>query len=1084
MPSSSDEAQCKWEEEIVLSGSSCPEDTVGELRIKIRELPMADGVHASTGCQLWNASVELAKELLRRQQLIKDKRVLEVGTGCGLLGIVCARLAKSTLLTDCDEEVVRNCQHNLENNLAAWSSKTGEPMRKAYAKCLDWKDASEKAWNLAERAEVIVASDVIYGHWGETVGQAFINMLSPGGLIMLAVSEDRRSGLAGFQATMNKANYRIEETKVQSSAGQFRFYECHQREPSVADNIPPLVTKERSPQKPPKTKPAEKAKAGASQQAQAPAKAGKAPPEKAPSKAKAAPAPKAETASQKATPASSSKAPAKAVGSPDAGKAKPSSSPSPVQSPVRFPFPAAPSWQPPPASSPQASPRTSSKQNPADKRDKVRVAEEEKKKPPPDVPPLPGAATATSAATDTWVWAEQGVVGAARLHGNAFGDVHCGDVVTEEHFKIWKEKNHLDESILLQCGYIKKSAQKAVLKDAASKMVEAAADKEAGANSGEGGGETPRTPPPRPEQERRSSEQEDAGKLVSPNARGRRQELTLEQATAVVVDMIKAFRESDFQRRLQEIDSTEQKNSKQWKTRRSKLQISVQTRILPSHGFEGSLQGVKQLMKALTPWQGHPSLDEHFLRLSQAIGVSEASPQLGGSQQPKTKKELAEADQPKVETEHLKKLEAERAEQDRVEKEKAEKDKAEKDRLEKEEKDRLEKERLEKEEKDRLEKERLERDRLEKEENARLEKERLEKDEKERLDKERLEKEHKERLEKERLAKEEEERLEKERLEREEKERLEKERLEKEEQGRLEKERLEKEEKERLERERLEKEEKERLEKERLEKEENERLEKERLEKEEKERLEKERLDKEQKERLEKERLEKEEQERLEKERLEKEEEDRLEKERLEKERLEKEEKQQLEKEQNERLEKERLEKLDANEAAIAAGAAAEAAAKAAAAALAAVRADLAKKIAAKAAAGTVVNGARLLQAVIQVRPNAAVPPLALAPAPPKTAEANLCRWRVVGGKKGNGIIVREAVSITSPSLGQLEHGSLVGELEKQKERVRYRLLSGTGPAEGWVSLTVKGAKMLEIEPCDVSRRKALEDAARNAGLN
>ncbi|CAK9036814.1 unnamed protein product [Durusdinium trenchii] len=106
-----------WEEEVCLS-------PVGHdvFKVRIRELPMADGVHASTGCQLWSSSIVLARHLMARPELVEQKKVLEVGAGCGLLGIAVARLASSTLITDGDEEVVRNLARNIDLNRSLWSS--------------------------------------------------------------------------------------------------------------------------------------------------------------------------------------------------------------------------------------------------------------------------------------------------------------------------------------------------------------------------------------------------------------------------------------------------------------------------------------------------------------------------------------------------------------------------------------------------------------------------------------------------------------------------------------------------------------------------------------------------------------------------------------------------------------------------------------------------------------------------------------------------------------------------------------------------------------------------------------------------
>ncbi|CAJ1432996.1 unnamed protein product [Effrenium voratum] len=66
--------------------------------------------------------------------------------------------------------------------------------------------------------------------------------------------------------------------------------------------------------------------------------------------------------------------------------------------------------------------------------------------------------------------------------------------------------------------------------------------------------------------------------------------------------------------------------------------------------------------------------------------------------------------------------------------------------------------------------------------------------------------------------------------------------------------------------------------------------------------------------------------------------------------------------------------------------------------------------------------------------------------------------WEIVGGADKGGILVREGESIKSAQLDErLATGSLVEQLALKGERLQYKLLSGQGPAEGWVSLSISG---------------------------
>lgn len=71
-------------------------------------------------------------------------------------------------------------------------------------------------------------------------------------------------------------------------------------------------------------------------------------------------------------------------------------------------------------------------------------------------------------------------------------------------------------------------------------------------------------------------------------------------------------------------------------------------------------------------------------------------------------------------------------------------------------------------------------------------------------------------------------------------------------------------------------------------------------------------------------------------------------------------------------------------------------------------------------------------------------------------------RWQVVGGADKGGIIVRAGQSTQSEQLAErLSTGALVRQLELVGERLSYELLSGSGPATGWASLSLKDKSLL-----------------------
>ncbi len=68
------------------------------------------------GAILWPASIALAHELVSRADELKGKRVLELGAGTGIPGIVAESLGASVVQIDRSEVAVHLCQVNAQRN--------------------------------------------------------------------------------------------------------------------------------------------------------------------------------------------------------------------------------------------------------------------------------------------------------------------------------------------------------------------------------------------------------------------------------------------------------------------------------------------------------------------------------------------------------------------------------------------------------------------------------------------------------------------------------------------------------------------------------------------------------------------------------------------------------------------------------------------------------------------------------------------------------------------------------------------------------------------------------------------------------
>ncbi|KAF6040593.1 FAM86A [Bugula neritina] len=116
----------------------------------------------TTGLKTWQASQRMAEYLVDDCSLLKDKHVLELGAGLGLLGLTVCSLCNcgSYLLSDHHSSVLHKLQRNIaenSNNLLCIPSVVD----------IDWEEVSQNGFtnSLKEKiqcVDVVLAADVVY----------------------------------------------------------------------------------------------------------------------------------------------------------------------------------------------------------------------------------------------------------------------------------------------------------------------------------------------------------------------------------------------------------------------------------------------------------------------------------------------------------------------------------------------------------------------------------------------------------------------------------------------------------------------------------------------------------------------------------------------------------------------------------------------------------------------------------------------------------------------------------------------------------------------------------------------------------
>ena len=204
------------------------------------------------GCQLWAASVVLIQFLCAQPETVRGRRVLELGSGSGLTGLVTRVLlgAAKVVLSDSNPHVLKLLRHNCELNCEANPRMARNSLQVA---SLDWASKTEARELLHAHAadargdgfDVILASDTVYEpsstrHVWRCVG----DMLShePGACFVCAYELRLcfKDLFSNFQAEAKRAGFIAEEIDITSflEVDDFQINTdevCHPVEPSSGD---------------------------------------------------------------------------------------------------------------------------------------------------------------------------------------------------------------------------------------------------------------------------------------------------------------------------------------------------------------------------------------------------------------------------------------------------------------------------------------------------------------------------------------------------------------------------------------------------------------------------------------------------------------------------------------------------------------------------------------------------------------------------------------------------------------------------------------------------------------------------------
>lgn len=149
------------------------------------------------GVMLWPASIALAHDVIARGEQLAGKRVLELGAGTGMPGIVAASLGAQVLQIDCNDVALHVCQLNKQHNR----------VESVEVRAAEWE-----TFHSGAQFDLILGSDVLYVTTMHDRLRAICDAhLAPGGTVLF--SDPLRSQSLPMLEAMEANGWRVSLAK-------------------------------------------------------------------------------------------------------------------------------------------------------------------------------------------------------------------------------------------------------------------------------------------------------------------------------------------------------------------------------------------------------------------------------------------------------------------------------------------------------------------------------------------------------------------------------------------------------------------------------------------------------------------------------------------------------------------------------------------------------------------------------------------------------------------------------------------------------------------------------------------------------
>ncbi|KAL7484475.1 hypothetical protein ACHAW6_010117 [Cyclotella cf. meneghiniana] len=195
--------------------------------ILIHQVTKRQTAQADVGFLIWPSAIVLGRWLLSNRHVLRGKTILEIGAGCGLVGILAATIVKDcntpekVVITDVNNTVLENIFRNI--NLNDLSSVASVAKLDFYRQTGDnyagkWIAGEFNEENERQRTpvDIVLAADIIcQPDDAAAAAKTIYDALNPGGMAyVICANEKHRFGVGMFASECEKVNLTATQANV------------------------------------------------------------------------------------------------------------------------------------------------------------------------------------------------------------------------------------------------------------------------------------------------------------------------------------------------------------------------------------------------------------------------------------------------------------------------------------------------------------------------------------------------------------------------------------------------------------------------------------------------------------------------------------------------------------------------------------------------------------------------------------------------------------------------------------------------------------------------------------------------------